>query len=342
MSREIKKETLDDCLSFLIKQVDTCYTDLTALPDKPPSITSGSLAVDLRSGIGGFPVGGCVEIAGPWSSGKTTLAICCAAAVQERGGTVLLVDFEQAFDPYYAQSLGLDITPAPKGKFILLQPTTLEDGWNNSQKLLRTGGVQLCIIDSIAAGQPKEVIEGEVGSGRIASQSLLLAPEYNKMAGICRKTGATALWLNQIRTQMEKKGRMTIVSKDTSGGNALKHYCLQRLWMHIQSKIETSESTSQNRTYLGNLVKFQFIKNKCAAPYKMGTLVTKFKGGIDNNMALLEMGLDMGVIDQRGAYFIFNVNGKEIKIQGKDPTSDRIANDKVLKEDLIKQIKELD
>lgn len=340
-----KAKSLEDQIAFLAKEAETCFVDLSKVPDQHPAITSGSMVVDMYSGIGGLPVGGCVEIAGEWSAGKTTLALCCAAAVQRSGGRVLFVDFENAFDKMYAESLGVDTTPAPAGKFILLQPRTLEEGWNWANKLMRTGEIQLCIIDSIAAGIPDEIVNGEAGDGRIASQSALLAPEYNKMASTCNRTRATCLFLNQIRIQMEKQGRNTLVSKDTSGGNALKHYCLMRIWLTIVGKIEDTSSDKGEKNYVANKVRFQFIKNKCGKPYLMGTLIIRYGAGIDNESALLETGVEEGLVKQSGSYFIVEglkrKDGQILKVQGREPMRDRIANDTELREYLVNSIKEL-
>jgi len=320
---------LGDILDSMAADANSCLKDLMSIPKDPPKIDSGSLAVNLLSGIGGFPVGGLVEIAGAYSCGKTTLALRCAAEVQKNGGMVMFADFENAFDPYYAQSLGVDITP-PKdgGKFILIQPMNLEDGWNAIQALVGTGEVSLLIIDSVAAAVPKSVVEGEAGLPRIGLQAALLANEYNKLATRCSKSGCTALLLNQVRIKIEQKGLSMVVSEETTGGHALKHYCLMRLWMKIIGRIEDASSDSGEKNFIGNRVRFTFIKNKCSRPYTAGIFIIRFGHGIDNEMALMEMAIEMDVLEQRSSFFVFIMpDGTEVKINGKEGTRKRIAED---------------
>jgi recombination protein RecA len=338
-----KKPTgLADLLDSLAENTASCYVDLMNIPKDAPKIDTGSLAVNLVSGIGGFPVGGLVEVAGEFSSGKTTLALLCAAQVQKNGGVVVFADFEHAFDPYYAQSLGVDIkSPRDGGKLILIQPVNLEDGWNTIQSLVGTGEVTLLVVDSIAAAVPKAVTEGEAGLPRIGLQAALLANEYNKLATRCSKSGCTALLLNQIRTKIEQ-GRMgsMIVSQDTTGGNALKHYCLMRLWMKIIGKIEDAASDDGEKNFIANKVRFQFIKNKCGRPYTQGILIIRFGHGIDNEFAIMEMAIEQGILEQRSSYFIFNAPEGEIKINGKEATRARLVSDPAFKEAVTSALKE--
>ena len=338
-----KAKGLGDLLSAMASDTKSCYVDLMSIPKEAPFINSGSLAVNLVSGIGGFPVGGLVEVAGEFSSGKTTLALTCAGHVQKAGGTVLFADFEQAFDPYYAQSLGVDITPPSEGgRFVLIQPDNLEDGWNAIQAIVATGEVTLCIVDSVAAGVPKSTVEGEAGIARIGLQAQLLSYEYNKLASKCKHTGCTTLLLNQIRTKIEQgfRGAM-IVSKDTTGGHALKHYCLMRLWMTITTKIDDGTNDDGTKNIVANKVRFQFMKNKCGKPYTQGILIMRYGHGIDNEMAIMEMGVEHEIIDQRGSYFIFvGPDGKEYKVQGKEAARKHLADDSALCAHIASRIKE--
>lgn len=334
---------LSALLSAMAKDTQSCYVDLVNIPKEAPFINSGSLAVNLVSGIGGFPVGGLVEVAGEFSSGKTTLALTCAGHVQKAGGIVLFVDFEQAFDPYYAESLGVNITPVSDGgQFILIQPDNLEHGWNALNAIIATGEITLCIIDSVAAGVPKATVEGEAGISRIGLQAQLLSNEYNKLASKCKHSGCTALLLNQIRTKIEQgfRGAM-IVSKDTSGGHALKHYCLMRLWMTITTKIDDGCNDDGSKNFVANKVRFQFIKNKCGKPYTSGILIMRYGHGIDNEMAIIEMGLEHDVIGLGGSYYSFNgPDGKEYKVQGKEAARKHLADDPKLCEYIATSIKE--
>jgi recombination protein RecA len=337
------KQGLSDILSGMTKDMQSCYVDMSKVPEDAPHIDSGSDVINLISGIGGFPIGGLVEIAGEYSSGKTTLALACATKVQAKGGTVLFVDFEQAFDPYYAKSLGVSLTsPDGGGNFVLLQPETLEDGWNSIQKMVGTGEVSLVIIDSIAAGTPKLIIEGEAGEGRIGLQASLLAPEYNKLAYKCRKTGCTALLLNQIRIHIEKRGMQMIVTKDTSGGHALKHYCLMRLWMQILQKVEDTKELGTDKTFVANKVRCQLIKNKCGKPYTTGILVIRYGEGIDNESALLDMAIEEEIIMQKGPYFtlVDPSGGEAIKILGREATRERIAIDSEFRAVIEKRLRD--
>lgn len=338
---EKKPATVSLILEEMGKVANSCYVDLNALPKEAPKISTGSSVVDLLSGIGGFPVGGVVEVAGEFSSGKTTLALSCAAHVQKvEKGTVLFADFEQAFDPYYAQSLGVDVkSVGTGGKFILLQPDTLEEGWDTVQKLVATGEIKLLIVDSVAAGIPKAIIEGQAGEGRIGLQSALLAPEYAKLVSHCKHSGCTALLLNQVRTKFEKRGMTMIVSQDTTGGNALKHYCLMRLWLKIEKKIEDLAAGGDDKEFLGNRVKFQFIKNKCGRPYRTGSLIIRFGQGIDNESALMDMAVENGILEQSGSYFILN-DEKKPKWQGREATRNIIKTDKYVRETIEKALRE--
>lgn len=339
-ARADKKIGVNNVLEFLTKESGSCLVDLTKTPEECPHISSGSMVVDLLAGIGGFPVGGIVEIAGEFSSGKTTLALSCAVGVQKQGGLILYVDFEHGFDPWYAQGLGIDLTPPTDGgKFILLQPDTLEQGWDTIQKLLDTGEISLLVVDSVAAALPSKQYEGEAGSGQIGLQAALLAPQFNKLASKCNKYGTTALLLNQIRIKMEKRGMTMLVTKDTSGGNALKHYCLMRLFMNICGKIEDAASESDDKEFVANEVKVQFVKNKKAAPYKIGTFVIRYGVGVDNEYALMTMAKEADVMQQSGSYFIFNLPTiGEVKIQGREPVRARIREDEAFRNDLLKQL----
>jgi recombination protein RecA len=327
-----KKAGMQELIESLKAGANACYIDFANIPKDAPKIDSGSLAVNLAAGIGGFPIGGMVEIAGEFSSGKTTLALACAAEIQKNGGVVLFVDFEHAFDPYYAQSLGVDTTSYENGgKFVYLQPMTLEDGWNAIQKLVDTGEITLVIIDSVAAAVPRATVEGEAGISRIGLQAQLLSNEYNKLAGKCGRAGCTALLLNQIRTKIEQRGMQMIVSQDTTGGHALKHYCLMRLWMKIVGKIEGPVGDDGEKNFIANKVRFQFIKNKRGKPYTSGVLIIRYGIGIDNEMALLEMATELGIVDQKSSYFIFNMPDGEVKVNGKEAARERLVEDVVFR-----------
>lgn len=284
-------------------------------------IPSGSLTLDIALGIGGYPRGRIIEIYGPESSGKTTLAIHAIAEAQKQGGTAAFIDAEHAFDRFYAEKLGVDID-----NLLISQPDNGEQALEIAEQLIRSSAIDIIVIDSVAALTPKSEIEGEMGENKVGLQARLMSQALRKLTSAVSKTRTTCIFINQLR---EKIGVMFGNPETTTGGNALKFYASVRIDIRPSTAIKDGEEM------LGKLTKVKVVKNKLAPPFRRAEFDIMFGEGISKSGEVIDLGVDMGIIKKSGSWYSY----EETKLgQGRDAAKQCIVDNPELAEELEKRI----
>ena len=287
-------------------------------------ISTGSLGLDIALGVGGLPKGRVVEIYGPESSGKTTLAIHAIAESQKKGGIAAFIDAEHAFDRFYAKKLGVDVE-----NLLISQPDNGEQALEIADNLIRSGAIDILVIDSVAALVPKSEIEGEMGDSKMGLQARLMSQALRKLTGTISKTGCCCIFINQLR---EKIGVMFGNPETTTGGNALKFYASVRLDVRRISQIKDSDEVS------GNRVKVKIVKNKVAPPFLIAEFDIMFGEGISKAGEIIDLGVEHNIIKKAGSWFSY---GETRLGQGRDAVKQLIMDNPELMEELEVKIKEV-
>lgn len=280
-------------------------------------ISSGCLAIDLAVGVGGFPRGRVIEIYGPESSGKTTVALHAIAEAQKAGGIAAFIDAEHALDPVYARNLGVDIN-----NLLVSQPDCGEQALEITESLVRSGAVDMIVVDSVAALVPKAEIEGEMGDAHVGLQARLMSKALRKLTGIISKSRAVVIFINQLR---EKVGIMFGNPETTTGGRALKFYSTIRL------DVRKGEVIKQNNENVGSRTKVKVVKNKVAPPFKTAEFDLMYGTGVSYEGTLIDIGVSMDIIKKSGAWYSYN---DERMGQGKEAAKDYLHEHKEIAKEI--------
>ena len=286
-------------------------------------IPTGSIGLNAALGVGGYPKGRIIEIYGPESSGKTTLAIHAIAEAQKAGGIAAFIDAEHAFDRFYAERLGVDV-----GNLYISQPDNGEQALEIADQLIRSSAIDIIVIDSVAALTPKKEIEGDMGDSAVGLHARLMSQALRKLTSTIAKTNTTCIFINQLR---EKIGVMFGNPETTTGGNALKFYASVRLDIRKSSPIKDGDNI------LGNLTKVKVVKNKVAPPFRKCEFEIMFGEGISKVGEILDLGVEYGIIQKSGSWFSYGGNKLG---QGRDATKQLLADNPELCEELEAKIKE--
>ncbi len=289
-----------------------------------PSVSTGSIGLDVALGIGGLPRGRVIEIYGPESSGKTTLAIHAIAEAQKTGGIAAFIDAEHAFDRFYAEKLGVDTQ-----NLFVSQPDHGEQALEITENLIRSGAIDIIVIDSVAALTPKSEIEGEMGDSKMGLQARLMSQALRKLTSTISKTGAICIFINQLR---EKIGVMFGNPETTTGGNALKFYATVRLDIRKIGQIKDSENIS------GNRVRVKVVKNKVAPPFRSAEFDLIYGDGISKVGEIIDLGVDLDIIKKSGSWFSYG----DTKLgQGREAVKNLLHDNPELSEELVLKIREV-
>ena len=286
------------------------------------TISTGSISLDVALGVGGIPKGRVIEIYGPESSGKTTLAIHIIAEAQKKGGIAAFIDAEHAFDQFYAKKLGVDTD-----NLLISQPDNGEQALEIVDNLIRSGAIDVVVIDSVAALVPKSEIEGEMGDSKMGLHARLMSQALRKLTGTISKTGCSCIFINQLR---DKIGVMFGNPETTTGGNALKFYASVRLDIRRISQIKDSDEVS------GNRVKVKVVKNKVAPPFRIAEFDIMFGEGISKNGEIVDLGVDYGIVKKAGSWYSYG----DTKLgQGRDAVKQLLNDNPELADELEAKIK---
>jgi len=325
MTDKGRDKALESALSDLTKRFgdgtivrlgDAVHLQVEAIP-------TGSLAVDIALGVGGIPRGRVTEIYGPESSGKTTLCLHTIAEAQKRGGICAFIDMEHALDPSYAARVGVDVE-----NLYVSQPDTAEQALEIAEALVRSGALDVIVLDSVAALVPRAEIEGEMGDSHVGLQARLMSQALRKLSGAIKQSNTAMIFTNQLR---EKIGVMFGNPETTPGGRALKFYSSVRLDVR---RIE-SYKNSQGQIY-GNRVRVKVVKNKMAPPFRTGEFDILFNEGISREGSILDVGVEQGVLEKKGAWFLY---GNEKLGQGRDAARTTLKENHKLAKEITDAIK---
>ena len=296
---------------------------LGAEAEKMESISTGSLGLDYALGVDGLPKGRIIEIYGPESSGKTTLALHVIAEAQKKGGIAAFIDAEHAFDRFYAAKLGVDVE-----NLLISQPDYGEQALEIAENLIRSGAIDVIVVDSVAALTPKSELEGEMGDSKMGLQARLMSQAMRKLTATINKTGCICIFINQLR---EKLGVLFGNPETTTGGNALKFYSSVRLDIRKVSQIKDGENVT------GSRVKVKVVKNKVAPPFRKAEFDILYGEGISRSGEIIDLGVEMGVIKKSGSWFSY---GDSKLAQGRDAAKRLIEDNPELSEELSQKIME--
>jgi recombination protein RecA len=325
-----EKEAKLKALQLTLDKLDKAYGKGTVMKmgdkavEEVESIPSGSLGVDLALGVNGYPRGRVIEIFGPESSGKTTLTLHAIAEAQKLGGIAAFIDAEHAFDRFYAQKLGVDID-----NLIISQPDNGEQALEIAENLIRSGAIDIVVIDSVAALTPKSEIEGEMGDSKMGLHARLMSQALRKLTGTISKTNCTVFFINQLR---EKIGVMFGNPETTTGGNALKFYASIRIDIRRSTQIKDGENV------LGNRTKVKIVKNKVAPPFKTAEFDIMYGEGVSKTGEILDLAVEFEIIKKAGSWFSYG----DTKLgQGRDAVKGLIKDNPELADELELKIKDL-
>ena len=324
-----EKEAKLKALQLTLDKLDKAYGKGTVMKmgdkavEEVETIPSGSLGLDLALGVNGYPRGRVIEIYGPESSGKTTLTLHAIAEAQKAGGIAAFIDAEHAFDRNYAEKLGVDI-----GNLIISQPDNGEQALEITENLIRSGAIDIVVIDSVAALTPKSEIEGEMGDSKMGLHARLMSQALRKLTGTISKTNCTVFFINQLR---EKIGVMFGNPETTTGGNALKFYASVRLDIRRSTQIKDGENVIGNRT------KVKVVKNKVAPPFKVAEFDIMYGEGISKTGEILDLAVEFEIIKKAGSWFSYG----DTKLgQGRDAVKVLIKDNPELADELEQKIKD--
>ena len=324
---ESKKKALDTALTQIEKEYgkgaimklgENAAMNVTA-------VSTGSLTLDMALGIGGLPRGRVVEIFGPESSGKTTLALHCVAETQKIGGTAAYIDVENALDPVYAKALGINIDD-----LLVSQPDSAEQALDITESLVRSGAVDIVVVDSVAALVPQAEVDSEMGATQVAVQARLMSQALRKLTAAISKTNCIVIFINQLRM---KVGVVYGNPEVTPGGTALKYYASVRL------DVRRTETLKNGSESLGNRTKVKVVKNKVASPFKVAEFDIIYGKGISKVGEILDLAVDLGIVEKSGAWFSYN---EERLGQGRDKAKQTIEENPELMKELEEKIKNSD
>ncbi len=318
-----KQQALNAALAQIDKQFGKGSVMRLGDDNRPPIqvIPTGSLALDVALGVGGLPKGRVIEIYGPESSGKTTVALHAVASAQRAGGTAAFIDAEHALDPVYAKALGVDTE-----SLLISQPDTGEQALEIADMLIRSGGVDIIVIDSVAALVPRAEIEGEMGDSHVGLQARLMSQALRKITGALNGTGTTAIFINQLR---EKIGVFFGSPETTTGGKALKFYASVRIDIR---RIETLKEAGSS---VGNRTRAKIVKNKVAPPFKQAEFDIIYGKGISREGSIIDMGVEHGIVRKSGSWFTY---GDDQLGQGKENVRQYLADNPELANEIENKI----